>query len=232
MHKYQHSLSTTIPFCQLQYQLPLSLHSRGTSHNDRVPSPALHASVNGQSWQDVARPLGCVHKQQHIIYVYIYIYIYIYTVALANVENRLPQDWLSGGDVAWATNWILTGRNPIKWRNMEVGEWRCSSGWQLHGRSSRHGSLCSMSPAPRPIPSKRLMNCLKRLLCFAKINGGAVTKHKIISSHLRCIQILCKRLDWLKWQSVASFLNTSKCLWIVYIYIYIYIHGCQDHTAV
>jgi len=103
MHKYQHSPSTTIPFCQLQYQLPLSLLSRGTSHNDRVPSPALHASVNGQSWQDVPRPLGYVHRQLHI-----------YTVALANVENWLPQDSGSGEDVAWATNWILTGRNPIK----------------------------------------------------------------------------------------------------------------------
>lgn len=183
MHKYQHSLSTTIPFCQLQYQLPLSLLSRGTSHNDRVPSPALHASVNGQSWQDVARPLGYVHKQLHL-------YIYIHTVALANVENWLPQDSGSGGDVAWATNWILTGRNPIKWRNMEAGEWRCSSGWQLHGRSSSH------KEDPRPAPSRRLMNCLKHPLCFAKINSGAATKHEIISSE-RHYYICAFQLPWL-----------------------------------
>ncbi len=104
---------------------------------------------------------------------------------------------------------------------MEAGEWRCSSGWQLHGRSSRHGSLCSTSPTPRTILSKQLMNCLKQPHCFAKINGGAVTKTQDYqlreALHLRCIQILCKRLDWLKWQCVASFLNTS-----IYINIYIY----------
>lgn len=39
----------------------------------------------------------------------------------------------------------------------------------------------------RPIPSGQLMNCLKQPLRFAKINGGAVTKHEIISSERQYI---------------------------------------------
>lgn len=170
MHKYQHSLSTTIPFCQLQYQLPLSLLSRGTSHNDRDPSPGLHASINGQSWQNVAGPLGCVHGELHT-----------YRKQKWPLQSQ-KTGYLrtgSGGDVARATNWILTGRNPIKWRNMEGGEWRCSGGWQLHGRSSSHGSLRSPSPH---LHIGRLMNCLKQPFHFAQIYCIAVSKHRIIIS--------------------------------------------------
>lgn len=53
------------------------------------------------------------------------------------------------------------------------------------------------SPAPRPIPSKRLMNCLKQPLCFAKINGGAVTKHKIISSEMHHVSDAFRFSGWL-----------------------------------
>lgn len=64
----------------------------------------------------------------------------------------------------------------------------------------------------RPIPSGWLMNCLKQpLRRFAKINGGAVTKHEIISSERQYISDafgLCAfQMPLL---APKSFLNTLK----------------------
>lgn len=107
---------------------------------------------------------------------------------------------------------------------LQIGSWQATillneEIWrQENGDAVVAGSFTEdqAATAPsQPIPSKRLMNCLKQPLCFAKINGGAVTKHKIISSEGRYISDALRfysfQMPWLVEMSVwpQVFWNTS-----------------------
>lgn len=67
--------------------------------------------------------------------------------------------------------------------------WRQENGDAVVAGSFTEDQAATALSARRlcPIPSGRLMNCLKQPLRFDKINGGDVTKHEIISSERQYI---------------------------------------------